>query len=159
MSPFFSSWDPIRQLEAVRREIERALDRGDVREWRFPFSPISFLPGRAARVYPLLNLNEDSEGFHIVALAPGVDPKSINVEVTGDQLTISGEKPVADTSISPEAYHRNERAAGRFVRTVTLPGDIDADKITASYKQGLLHLTLPKAETAKPKQIEVKVGE
>lgn len=159
MSPLFSNWDPFRHLEALRREIERVFDQADIREWTFPFSPISFLPGRAARVYPLLNLNEDSDGFHIVALAPGVDPKSIKVEVTGDQLTISGEKPVADASISPEAYHRSERAAGRFVRTMRLPGEIDADKITASYKRGLLQLTLPKAEAAKPKQIDVKVGE
>jgi HSP20 family protein len=154
----FSAWDPLRQLEALRREIERVFGEADLREWRFPFSPISFLPGRAARVYPLLNLNEDKDAFHVVGLAPGADPESINIEVLGDQLTISGDKPVADSSVSTEAYHRNERAAGRFVRTVTLPGDVDQDKITASYKEGLLHVALPKAEAAKPKQIEVKLG-
>lgn len=159
MSPFFSGLDPFRQLETLRREIDRALGELDVGEWRFPFSPISFLPGRAARVYPLLNINEDSEAFHVLGLAPGIDPQSISVEVTGDQMTISGEKPVAESSVAPEDYHRNERAAGRFARTITLPADVNADKISATYKEGLLHVTLPKAESAKPRRVEVKVGE
>ncbi len=150
------SWDPFREVEALRREVERAFE--DFGSWRWPFSWVSFLPGTAARRYPLLNLNEDEDNVYVEALAPGVDPESLDVSIVGDQLRIAGEKPPIKPEIKAEAFHRNERSAGRFVRTTTLPVAVDADKVSAEYKNGLLLLTLPKAEEAKPKQIAVKVG-
>jgi HSP20 family protein len=71
-------------------------------------------------------------------------------------LTIKGEKPGL-AQVSAEAYHRNERAAGRFVRTVELPLAVDAGKVSADYRNGLLLVTLPKAESARPRQVPITV--
>ena len=73
-------------------------------------------------------------------------------------LTISGQKKAPPDDIKPEAFHREERASGKFVRTITLPVEIDDSKVSAEYKNGLLLITLPKSEKAKPKQISVQVS-
>lgn len=113
---------------------------------------------RAARSWPSININEDADNLYVDALAPGVNPESLDVSMTGDQLTISGEKKALPEGISAEKIHRNERACGRFVRTVTLPSEVDSGRIEASYRSGLLKVTLPKAEAAKPKKIQVSVA-
>jgi len=150
------TWDPFRELDALRREVERALD--DVGTWRRPFSRFSFLPALSARSYPLLNVGEDKDSVYVEGLAPGLEPDSLEISVHGDQLRIAGEKPSISPEVKPEAFHRNERSAGKFVRTITLPAAVAADKVTATYKNGLLLVTLPKAEEAKPKQISVQVA-
>jgi HSP20 family protein len=73
-------------------------------------------------------------------------------------MTISGEKRRHPEDIKPEAFHRSERAAGKFVRTIELPVEVDANQVTAQYKHGILMVTLPKATAAKPKQISVSVS-
>ncbi|HPO16223.1 MAG TPA: Hsp20/alpha crystallin family protein [Candidatus Hydrogenedentes bacterium] len=149
-------WDPFREIEALRREVERLFDDTSVRRW--PFSRTSFLPGVSARTYPMLNVNEDNDHIYVEALAPGLDPESIEVSVLQNTLRIAGKKTPINEDIKPEAYHRNERGAGSFVRTLTLPVEVDSNKISAEYKNGLLLLTLPKHEKAKPKQITVSVN-
>jgi HSP20 family protein len=104
-----------------------------------------------------VNLHEDEGHLYVEALAPGVDPKTLDLSVAHGTLTIKGEKPGL-AQVSAEAYHRNERAAGRFTRTLELPVDVDAGRVTADYKNGLLLVTLPKSEAARPKQIPVKVA-
>ena len=149
--------DNFHELDALRREMDRIFDSmGGT--WSFPFSQISFLPGRAARSYPLINVNEDKDAYYIEALAPGVDPDSMDVSVVGNTLSIAGEKNMKSPDIKPEAYHRNERAAGKFVRTLELPNEVDSGQVKADYKNGLLLVTLPKSEKAKPKQISVNVA-
>jgi len=150
------TWDPVRQLEALRRDIERAFE--DNETWKRPFSRYAFLPALGARNYPLLNVSEDSEHVYVEAMAPGLNPEALEISVLQGQLRIAGEKPGITPEVKPEAYHRNERSAGRFVRTVNLPTDVDGDRVTAQYKNGLLLVTLPKAEAAKPKQIRVDVS-
>ena len=150
------SWDPFRELNALRREVERAFD--DVGTWRRPFSRYSFLPGLGARSYPLVNVGEDKDNVYVEALAPGLKADSLEISVQQGRLHIAGEKPAITPEVKAEAYHRNERNAGRFVRTMTLPAEVDADKVKAQYKNGLLLVTLPKAEEAKPKQISVEVA-
>jgi HSP20 family protein len=151
-----SVWDPYVGLDALRREIGRTLDTfGSERTpqgWR-----VAFLPGRAARQYPLINLSEDEAHLYVEALAPGVDPKTLELSVLHGTLTIKGEKPGL-AQVSAEAYHRNERAAGRFVRTIDLPVEVNAAGVHADYKNGLLLVTLPKSEAAKPKQIPINVA-
>jgi HSP20 family protein len=120
--------------------------------------PTAFLPGRAARAYPLVNVSEDADALYVTALAPGLDPAAVRVTVQDDRLTITGEKPRVAEEIQPEAVHRSERAAGPFVRTVTLPIDVEHAQVQADYTNGLLIVTLPKAEKAKPKQIAVSVA-
>ena len=103
-------------------------------------------------------MSEDADALYVTALAPGLDPAAVQVTVQDDRLTIAGEKPRVAAEIQPEAFHRSERAAGKFVRTITLPSDVEHDKVQADYTNGLLVVTLPKAEQAKPKQIAVSVG-
>ncbi|MGH8526683.1 MAG: Hsp20/alpha crystallin family protein, partial [Gammaproteobacteria bacterium] len=124
----------------------------------YPYSRVAFLPGRAPRRYPLINLNEDKDNIYLEALAPGVDPSAFNVTIVRNKLTLSGEKRRLAGEIKPEAFHRSERASGKFVRSLELPVEVDESKTSAEYKNGILKLTLPKAEKAKPKQINVRVA-
>jgi HSP20 family protein len=150
------TWDPFQDLEALRRQVERAFE--DYRGGRWPLSRTAFLPGLSARSYPLLNINEDKDKVYVEALAPGLNPESLDITVQNDVLRLAGEKPTVNPDIKAEAFHRNERSAGRFVRTLGLPTGVDAGKVEAKYANGLLTITLPKAEEAKPKQIEVSVS-
>lgn len=151
------TWNPWRDVDALRREVERAFETFSGDPGRWPFSRTAFLPGRAARAYPLVNVGEDADHVYVEALAPGLDPGSLELSVVRDTLRIAGEKQAISADIKPEAYHRNERSAGKFVRTITLPTEVDGDKVNAEYKNGLLRIALSKAEAAKPKQITVKV--
>jgi len=150
-----AQWNPFADLEALRREIDRAFaEFGPAGE-----SPrAAFLPGRGPRRYPLVNLHEDQDQLYVEALAPGVEPASLNLSVAANQLTISGEKRRAAGEARPEAFHRSERAGGKFVRAIELPVEVNDGGVAAEYKDGVLVVSLPKAEKAKPKQINVKVS-
>jgi HSP20 family protein len=148
--------NPFQELEALRREIDRAFEGFGLRTE--PFFRTAFLPGRAARDYPLVNVHEDRDAVYVEALAPGIDPASLNLSVVRNSLTLSGEKLRVPGEVQPEAFHRSERAAGKFVRHIELPVEIDDSKVKAEYKHGLLVVTLPKAERAKPRQIAVQVA-
>ena len=150
-----AQWSPFEDMEALRREIDRAFEGFGLGQE--PSQQVAFLPGRGPRRYPLINLLEDKENLYIEALTPGVDPESLNVTVLQNRLTVSGEKSRIAGDIKPEAFHRSERASGKFVRTIDLPVEVDDGEIKAEYKNGLLVVALPKAEKAKPKQINVKV--
>jgi HSP20 family protein len=152
------TWDPLREMDTLHREIDRLFEDMGMGRWSFPFTRFSFLPGRASRMYPLLNMSEDEDHLYIEALAPGIDPKTLKVTVVRNQLTLSGEKMRMAENVKPEAWHRNERAAGTFVRTIALPVEVDEAKTAAEYKNGMLTIKLPKAEAAKPKQITIQVG-
>ena len=153
----YAVWHPFRELDTLRREVERAFETHGVGWNRWPFSRTAFLPGVSARAYPLLNMGDDKDNLYVEALAPGLEPATLEVTVVRDTLRIAGEKQAISDDIEREAFHRNERGAGKFVRTITLPTEVDGDKVTAQYKNGLLLITLPKAEAAKPKQITVNV--
>lgn len=150
-----AQWIPFEGMDALRREIDRAIEDFGLRS--FPPFRTAFLPGRAARGYPLVNLYEDADAVYVEALAPGVNPESLNVAVVRNNLTIAGEKASAK-EVKPEAFHRSERAAGAFTRTIELPAEVDDTKVKADYTDGVVLVTLPKAEKAKPKQINVQVG-
>lgn len=108
----------------------------------------------AARGFPALNVGGTPRSVEIYAFAPGLDPASIEVEIEKGVLTIAGErKPEV-----PEAatLHIDERFAGRFRRVVSLPDDIDANAIEASYRDGVLHVSVRRREEAQPKRIIVQ---
>ena len=151
----YATWNPFRELDALRREVERAFD--DYDQWDLPFSRVSFLPGRSARTYPMINVSEDKDTIYVEALAPGLDKDSIEVTVQDGQLRIAGEKPALQ-DVKPESFHRSERGAGKFVRSTGLPAAVNVEKISAKYENGLLLITMPKAEEAKPKQIKVELA-
>jgi HSP20 family protein len=147
-----AQWDPFVDMENLRRDIDRAF-----KELGTAHAP-AFLPGQGPRRYPLINLLENGESLQIEALTPGVDPQSLNVTVLRNRLTLSGEKVRLSADVRAEAFHRSERSSGKFVRTFDLPMEVDDERIQAQYKNGLLIITLPKAEKAKPRQVSVKVG-
>lgn len=149
-------WNPFDEMEQLRQHIDRAFEEFGLGEE--PLRRVAFLPGTGPRRYPLMNLLEDKDNLYIEALTPGVNPQSIDVTIQQSRLTVSGEKSRTNGNIKPEAFHRNERASGKFVRTVDLPVPVNEGGIQAEYKNGLLILTLPKAEKAKPKQINVRVA-
>jgi HSP20 family protein len=151
-----AQWNPFEEMEALRREIDRAFEGYSLKQE--PSRRVAFLPGSGPRRYPLVNVTEEKDKIYVEALTPGVDPQSLNVQVMQNRLTLSGEKSGVPTEVKPEAFHRSERASGKFVRTVDLPVEVDESAIQAEYKNGMLVVTLPKAEKAKPKQINVKVA-
>lgn len=149
-----AEWNPFQDMESLRREIDRAFEGFGLGQQP---GQQAFLPGRGPRRYPLINLLEDQEHVYVEALTPGVDPQSLNVSLVQNHLTLSGEKSRLPGEIKPEAFHRSERASGKFVRTIDIPVEVDEGAIEAEYKNGLLLIALPKAEKAKPKQIQVKL--
>jgi HSP20 family protein len=115
------------------------------------------LSGQRARagVFPLINLSEDKEGFYLNAELPGVKPEDLDIQATANSISISGERKIP-SEVENAKYHRRERDAGQFSRMIGLPSDIDANKIEAKLVDGILTVNVPKAETAKPRQITVK---
>lgn len=106
---------------------------------------------------PRVDVTEDNDNLYVAAEIPGVEKNEVKVSVVGDVLTISGEKKTEQRD-EKKNYYRIERNFGSFSRSFTLPAEISVDKIGAEYKDGVLHVTLPKTEEAKivEKQIEVK---
>ncbi len=121
---------------------------------------MSSLAGRSAAawsgVYPPVNLSEDDDNFYVRAELPGVAPADLDISVVGDSLTLRGERkiPVSEGV----NYHRRERTAGVFRRVITLPSPVKPEAVEAVSKNGVLTVTLPKADEAKPRQIKVDQG-
>jgi HSP20 family protein len=109
-------------------------------------------PGLAPS-YPPINLWEDGDNLHVETELPGMQLDRIELTVTGNQLTLAGERPAP---AGGGAWHRQERGAGKFRRVVDLPIAVDPDKVEARFEQGLLSITLPKAESARARRIPVK---
>lgn len=113
---------------------------------------------QSAPAGPPLNVWEDDQALYVAADLPGLDPATIDVTVTeGNQLTIQGERAAPD--IKGAVWVRQERPVGRFTRAVTLPALVDADKVEAVYTDGVLKLTLPKHEAAKPRKVQVRAAQ
>lgn len=123
-------------------------------------TPIAALTGdseAAAAWMPALDVYEDKETLVVQAELPGLKREDIDVSLHDGTLTISGERKAAPRSENVEVY-RAERRAGRFQRTVTLPPTVAIEKVKAGYADGVLTITLPKTEEAKPKRIDVSVN-
>jgi HSP20 family protein len=110
---------------------------------------------RTSPSYPAINIWAHEDGQYVSAEMPGVRVEDIDLNVSGDALTISGRR---DSVEVPEGahFHRKERDVGEFSRTIQLPYAVDAEKVEASFKDGVLNITLPKVEAKKPKQISIK---
>ena len=106
---------------------------------------------------PACDVFEDKEGIRIVAEIPGVKPEDVKISLENNTLTLRGEKKQAAEEKS-EQVHRYERSFGVFERSFGLPTTVDAEKVEAAYSNGLLTVTLPKVERAKPREIQVKAG-
>ena len=129
--------------------MERFFDRLAEPAWE----PFATMAGGAWA--PMLDVSETKDAMVVTAELPGVDPKEIGIALTGDLLTLKGEKEKR-TEEKEERYHRVERTYGAFLRSVRLPMAVDGSKVTATYKNGVLVLTLPKTPASKGTMIPVK---
>ena len=132
-------------FDQIRREMLRLLDTasGDA------------AADGGAGVFPPLNISQDDDSFYIRAEVPGIKPAEISISALRNRLSISGRREIPREH-ERVSYHRKERPEGSFDRTVTLPAEVDAERVEARYADGILTLALPKAEQAKPRQITVK---
>jgi HSP20 family protein len=136
-------WRSSRDLEEWERRLEDFLGRP---MWRLPLEREAWMPA--------VDVFEKEDKFIVKAEVPGMKEEDIDVSVTGDTLTIKGEKK-AESEVKEEDYYRCERAYGSFYRLIPLPSTVDASKIEASYEGGVLEVTLPKAAKVKPKKVAV----
>ena len=132
-------------FDQIRREMLRLLDTasGDTEA------------DGGAGVFPPMNISQDDDSFYIRAEVPGIKPAEISISALRNRVSISGKREIPREH-ERVSYHRKERPEGAFDRTVTLPAEVDAERVEARYADGILTLTLPKAEQAKPRQITVK---
>jgi len=105
---------------------------------------------------PTVDIEEDNESFLVKAEIPGLKKEDIKISVRGNLLSVSGERK-HESEIKDKTFHRIERSYGKFSRTITLPSDVESDKVKATYKDGILTIILPKPESLKQKEIEVEV--
>jgi HSP20 family protein len=138
-------WDPFRDLTALQTEVNRLFSRasGDVTDrqsWT-----------------PAVDVVETDDAIVLKAELAGMDPADINIEVQDNVLTVSGERRFQE-EVKEDKYYRIERRYGSFSRSLALPPTADETKVEAKYDNGLLEITVPKAEVAKPKKITVAVG-
>jgi HSP20 family protein len=138
---FRSSFD---ELHRMRQQLDQLFENTAVPHQRL-----------SAGVFPLINLTEDKDSYYVRAELPGVKGEALDIQVTANNLAISGERKIAAEDKGAK-YHRREREAGSFSRMIGLPGDIDSDKVDAKLEDGILTVVVSKAEAAKPKQITVK---
>jgi len=113
------------------------------------------LPMPSAGVFPLTNLTEDAQNYYVRAELPGIKSSDLDIQVTGEGISVSGERQIPKEGENVR-YHRREREAGKFSRSINFPGQVDVDKVEASMDNGVLRVIIPKSEAAKPRQITVK---
>jgi len=145
----FGGLTPFRDFERTTKEMDRFWD--------------SFLEGTLRKRgedgtewFPSLDVSETKGDFVVKAELPGIDPKDIDISLSDGMLTIKGEKK-REKEEKEADYHLVERSYGAFVRSVQLPKEVQGNKISASYKDGILKITLPKSEEAKKKEVKIKV--
>ncbi|MCA9939421.1 MAG: Hsp20/alpha crystallin family protein [Anaerolineales bacterium] len=140
-------WNPVREMLSLRDAVDRMFeDTFDFPSFRWP----------EAKMWSVaLDVIEDGDNYIVKASLPGLNPEDIDVTVNDNILTIKGEVE-GENLVHEEQYHVRERRFGSFMRSVTLPTLINADKIEAVYAKGVLELRIPKAEEVKPKRIAIK---
>lgn len=145
---FAGTMNPFAVMNELRREVERIFEG-----YGFPFNG-----GWTSRLtaFPALNIWEDGEALYAEAEVPGVSENDIEIYAVGNELTIKGTRKPRESEGA--SYHRRERGTGEFTRVVTLPAEVNADKVQATLKDGVLTVTLPKVDEAKPRKIAVKTS-
>jgi HSP20 family protein len=142
-----TAWHPATDFTNVHREIDRMFDR---------FRGGAVDDNGTSTWLPAVDIAENANGYVVNVKLPGVDKKDVKITLQNDVLTVRGEKK-QESEKTGENYRRVERAYGIFQRSFTLPSSVKNSQIEAAYDNGVLTISLPKAEEAKPKEIEVKV--
>jgi HSP20 family protein len=157
-APREEAWMP---FDALRREVDRLFE--DIRPmgWRLPFGrpsafEMAWPRNEAFRIAPAMDLAERNGGYEITAELPGMDENSIEVKLSNGYLTIRGEKK-EESELEGKSYHLSERRYGSFQRTFRVPADVDAEKIEASFANGVLTVTLPKSAEARASEKKINV--
>ena len=148
-----ASWGFFNELDNLRREIDEAFRGAGVSR---PLAT-TFLSPTSVRRFPLVNLSEDEGQIYLEALLPGIDARELQLSLLRETITITGARKSL-SEFKGAVLHRNELGSGKFTRTLDLPAEIDPDHTSAEYREGVLRITMAKAENAKPKKIEVKLG-
>jgi HSP20 family protein len=141
-------WEPFSDLMSLREAMDRLFEESVVRPGSRLLTP--FGAGELA-----VDMYETDNEVVVTASLPGVKPEDVEVTITGDTLSIKGETK-SETKVEKANYLRQERRFGAFARTIALAAAVQADKAEAKFKDGVLTLSIPKAEEAKPKTIKVK---
>ena len=143
-------WTPFTEMDRLSQAMNRLFDND--------FRPHEGAGARGAQVTwtPAIDVTEDKDKILLTADLPGLQQKDVDIQIEKDVLTLRGERAI-ERSADAEHYRRFERVAGAFVRAFTLPPTVDAEKVAASLKDGVLTLTLPKKPEAQPKKISIKV--
>ena len=139
-------WNPWQEMRRLQRDMNDVLDN----------EPRSGSPEVGWQ--PAVDIYEEVERFLVTVEAPGIDPEKVEVRVEDNHLTLRGSREL-EFEDRKENYHRLERDYGIFTRTFSLPTTVEAEKIVAEYKQGLLRITIPKRSEVLPKKITVRVTE
>lgn len=142
-------WKPFRELTSLRRDMDRL--------WEDFLGGREAVPMMEGAWAPAVDISETKDAVVVRAEIPGMEAKDIDISMTGDTLVIKGEKR-QEKEEKGENYQRIERRYGAFRRSIRLPVSVDANKIKATYKRGVLSITLPKSEEVKARQIEIKEG-
>lgn len=141
-APGPNRWDPFREFQ---REVGRLLESIDPRHFRFP------------RPYPALNLLDGEDCYVLTAELPGMSAENLDLTISGETLTMRGERSRPE-GVLDESYRRQERMFGSWSRSLTLPGRVDAARVSANFQNGVLTVSLPKIESVPPRQIPVTTG-
>ncbi len=141
-------WNPLSEMASMRDRFNRLFD-----DSLFPVGRGEESLGLSAW-NPSVDIYEDDDSIVIKAEIPGVDRDNVQVDLKGRVLTLKGERK-NDSEVKEDRFYRREMSYGRFERAFTLPAEVDADKIKADFKDGVLKVQVPKPEEQKPKQITV----
>ncbi len=142
-------WDPFRELEDMSNRLNRVFGTNALRGGQEHMALPDWQPS--------VDISESAEAFHITAELPQVKKEDIKVSVDNRVLTLKGERHQEKES-KDKRYHRVERSYGSFMRTFALPDNVDEAKVKADIKDGVLDVTLPKMEQARPRSVDIKVG-
>lgn len=143
----WSPMSPLRSLRSLEKEFDDLFSAFGL--------PSRWEEGRELEWAPPADIVETKDNYQIDLEMPGMNKEDVKINLTNDVLTIQGEKKM-EQSTKEGNVHRTERSYGTFMRSFRLPGAVDTDKVKAEYKNGILHMTIPKAEGAKSKQIQIQ---
>ena len=142
-------FDPFREFEDILRRYSEPAGRNILSREKEGMLSASWTPS--------VDINETSDAYVVKGELPGVDKDNVDISIEDNLLIIRGEKKV-ETESDDEKYHRKECVYGSFERSFSLPKQVDVNKVEASFSNGVLKLNIPKAEEAKPKQIQVQIN-
>ncbi len=153
-------WEPLRDLASFQREMQRDMDDFFRRVFGgvSALTPSGIFRREAREWYPVIDCFIKNNQFVLHADLPGVDPKNVDISLTGNMLTIKGERK-AEYDEKKEGYLFHETSYGTFERTLELPEGLDVNKVRANYRNGILELTMPAKAEVLPKKIKVEVEE